>query len=220
MDQSPEHPLHFMSLPLLAEYCAWELTLYQHGEAHSDQHCVELFRRVTRLRNPGAWQVARQCFTHIIYHWLRAHPWREVACQLNREEYYVAAAFARFWQTTTVEGQVVIRSLAVALRYLRVGLNCAVLDALRSAEKPATPSTAESEQVTKAPSQASSETEVLWEKIQHLLSDERELRLAYLLYYCGLMPRDIAQLYPQEFSDMQEIYQLRASMLERLQDIL
>ncbi|MBV9689639.1 MAG: hypothetical protein JO202_07995 [Ktedonobacteraceae bacterium] len=209
MDQPLEYPLHSMSLPLLGEYCAWELTLYQQGEAHNDQHCVELFRRVTTLRDPGAWQVVRYCFSGIISHWLRTHPYREAASQLNSEEYYVATAFARFWQTTTVEGQVVIPSLAVALHYLMMSLSCAVLDGLRSAEKLATHSVAEPEQA-----------EALWEKIQHLLSDERELRLAYLLYYCGLMPREIVQLYPQEFGDVQEIYQLRSRVLERLQDVL
>ncbi|MBV8822207.1 MAG: hypothetical protein JO123_05400 [Ktedonobacteraceae bacterium] len=217
MDQPREYPLHSMSLPLLAEYCAWELALYQHSEAYKDQHCVELFRRVTILRDAAAWQVARQCFTDIIYHWLRTHPDREALCQLNSEEYYVAAAYARFWQATTIERRLVIPSLAIGLHYLRISLNCAVLEALRSAAKPAI---SVLEQVTQSPSQTRSETEALWEKMQHLLSDEHDRRLAYLLYYCGLKPREIVQLYPQVFGDVQEIYRLRCRIVARLQDML
>jgi hypothetical protein len=48
-----------------------------------------------------------------------------------------------------------------------------------------------------------------------LLSDEREKRLAYLLYYCGLKPRDIARRWSQEFHDVQEIYRLNSNIVER-----
>ena len=55
-----------------------------------------------------------------------------------------------------------------------------------------------------------------WESIQSLLSDERERRLAYLLYHCGLKPRDIVRRCSQEFPDVQEIYRLNANIVERL----
>ena len=56
----------------------------------------------------------------------------------------------------------------------------------------------------------------VWEVLQTMLSDEREKRLAYLLFHCGLKPREIVRFCPQEFSDIQEIYRMRRSIMERL----
>ena len=56
----------------------------------------------------------------------------------------------------------------------------------------------------------------LWEVLQTMLPGLREQRLASLLYHCGLKPREIVRFCPQEWSDVQEIYHLRHSILERL----
>jgi len=56
----------------------------------------------------------------------------------------------------------------------------------------------------------------VWEILQTLLPNSREQRLAYLLYHCGLKPREIVQFCPQEWSDVQEIYRLRHNILDRL----
>jgi TIR domain len=56
----------------------------------------------------------------------------------------------------------------------------------------------------------------LWNVIAAMLPDEREQRLAYLLYDCGLKPREITRLLPEEFKKIQEVYQLRRTILERL----
>ena len=48
-----------------------------------------------------------------------------------------------------------------------------------------------------------------------MLPNKRERRLAYLLYHCGLKPREIVRFCPQEWSDVREIYRLRRNILER-----
>ena len=55
-----------------------------------------------------------------------------------------------------------------------------------------------------------------WESLQLLLTNPREQRVAYLLFHCGLKPREIIRFCPQEFSDIQEIYRLRRNIMERL----
>jgi hypothetical protein len=52
--------------------------------------------------------------------------------------------------------------------------------------------------------------------LRSTLSDQRQLRLAYLFFHCGLGPREIVRFCPQEFHDIQEIYRLRRRMMERL----
>lgn len=59
----------------------------------------------------------------------------------------------------------------------------------------------------------------VWQMLHTLLPDTREQRLAYLLYNCGLRPREIVQLCPQEWSDVQEIYRLRCSIIEHMQPL-
>jgi hypothetical protein len=56
----------------------------------------------------------------------------------------------------------------------------------------------------------------LWEVIRNLLLSEREQHLAYLFIHCGLGPREIVRLYPQEFSEVGEIYRLRRNIFERV----
>ena len=56
----------------------------------------------------------------------------------------------------------------------------------------------------------------VWEILQMILSNPREQRLAYLLFHCGLKPREIIHYCPQEWSNVQEIYRLRRNILERV----
>jgi DNA-directed RNA polymerase specialized sigma subunit len=60
------------------------------------------------------------------------------------------------------------------------------------------------------------EGQELWEVIGRLLPNEREQRLAHLLFHCGLKAREIVRHCPGEFSDVREVYQLRRTLLERL----
>ena len=55
-----------------------------------------------------------------------------------------------------------------------------------------------------------------WEILHMILSNPREQRVAYLLFHCGLKPREIVRFCPQEWSDVQEIYRLRRTIVVRL----
>lgn len=55
-----------------------------------------------------------------------------------------------------------------------------------------------------------------WGVLKTILPNVREQRLAYLLFNCGLKPREIVRCCPQEFSDASEIYRLRRTIMERL----
>ena len=56
----------------------------------------------------------------------------------------------------------------------------------------------------------------VWEVLQTMLQNGRERRLAYLLYHCGLKPREIVHFCLHEWSDVQEIYRLRRNIIERV----
>ncbi len=206
-----------LSLTALAALCLGELRAYRRGEAFTEKYGLELLRRAIVQGEPEAWTWVERCFRELVQGWLRRHPKREVACRLESEENYIAQAFERFWQATTLTQRVEFRTLAAALQYLRASLNGAILDTLRSYSRlrevslpePGEPGEPNSEDYTNS-------TEV-WDILQTMLPNKHEQRLAYLLFYCGLKPREIMRFLPQEWSDVQDIYRLRRTILERLQ---
>ena len=55
----------------------------------------------------------------------------------------------------------------------------------------------------------STEIGKIWESLQLILTNPCEQRVAYLLFHCGLKPREIIHFCPQEWSDVQEISLLK-----------
>jgi len=102
------------------------------------------------------------------------------------------------------------------LSYLRAILNGLITDTLRShlrsREVPLPEPGLSDEPAAEDPLDSQS----LWESIQPLLLNERERRIFYLLYCCGLKPREIVTRCSQEFADVKEIYRLISNIIERL----
>jgi hypothetical protein len=205
-----------ISLPVLAALCVRELNTYRRGEPCIDTYGIELLRRATVQGDQEAWAWVQHCFGGVVLNWLHRHPKRAHVCRLESEEHYVAQAFERFSQVIASNQRVEFSTLAAALHYLRASLNGAILDMLRadaqmresSRPVPTEPGERHMEDVT-----SSSE---VWEMLKMLLSNPREVRLAYLLFHCGLSPREIVRGLPQEWSDVQEITCLRRTIMERL----
>ena len=205
-----------MSLPELAAQCLRELDNYRRCEPCTDTYGLELLRRATFQDNQEAWAWVQCCFGGMVRAWLRRHPKREVACQLESEENYVAQTFERFWQATAFNQQVQFSTLAAALQYLRASLNGAILDMLRAYVRPGEISLPESGEPGEPLVEDSTDNSEVWESLRMILSNPREQRLAYLLFHCGLKPREIIRFCPLEWSDVQEIYRLRRNIMERV----
>jgi len=216
LESAANNAIAYMSIPTLMEHCLRELNRYQHGEPSNDQYGLELFYRAQRQRDPLAWEVIQQCFSGTMLRWMYSHPKRKFACRIDSEENYVAQAFTRFWQATTVNQEIEFKTLAAALRYLHMSLHGAIMDTLRAYSRPRETPLSEYDEASEPLAGEGNDGRELWEAIRSLLSHEREQRVAYLLFHCGLKPREIVQFCPQEFSDVQEIYRLRRSIFERL----
>jgi hypothetical protein len=209
-------PYREMSVPVLAAHCLREIDKYCRGERCTDAYGVELLRRATIQGDQEAWVWVQHCFGGIVRVWLRSHPKREAACRLESEENYVAQAFERFWQATASNQRVEFNRLAAALQYLRASLHGAILDTLRAYSRPREVSLPEPGEPGEPPGEDSTNSSEAWNILKMMLSNQREQRLAYLLYHCGLKPREIVRFCPQEWTDVQEIYRLRRNILERL----
>jgi hypothetical protein len=205
-----------LSLPLLAAQCLRELDNYRRGEPCTEAYGLELLRRATIQDNQEAWAWVQHCFGENVRSWLRHHPKREVAYRLESEENYVAQAFERFWQATALNQRVEFSTLAAALQYLRTSLNGAILDTLRAYARPREVSLPEPGEPGEPLVEDNIDISEIWDVLHVILSNPREQRLAYLLFHCGLKPREIVRFCPQEWCDVQEIYRLRCTIMVRL----
>jgi hypothetical protein len=204
-----------MSVSALAAHCLRELSNSRQGEPCTETHAVELFRRATVQGNQEARLWVQHCFREVVRDWLSSHPNREAACRLESEEYYVAQAFERFWQATVSPQRLEFSRLAAALQYLRACLHGAILDWLRASARLREASLTELGESGKSQVEDRVDSNEAWGVLKTMLSNPREQRLAYLLFHCGLKPREIIHFYPQEFSDVREISRLRHTIMER-----
>ena len=201
---------------MLAAQCLREIDTFHRGEPCTDTSSVELVRCATLQKDQEARAWVHHCFGGVVRSWLRGHPSREAACRLESEEHYVALAFERFWQVTTLSQQVELGTLDEVLRYLRASLHGAIVDRLRAYARPREIPFPESGAREEPHAQDTSDSIGLWEIVQTLLPNLREQRVASLLFHAGLKPREIVSFCSQEFPDIQEIYHLRRTILERL----
>ena len=213
-----DEALHQISLKKLADLSTHELQRRRWDEPGGDRYCVELFRRALVEQTDEAWLALQQCFTETVRSWLWSHPSHDVALLRDSEENYIAQTFSRFWYAVR-DQQLEFTTLPAALRYLRATLNGLLMDTLRShlrgrAREVPLPEPGCPEEPATA---GAIDGQSIWDDIQGFLPDERERRVAYLLYHCGLKPRDIIVRCPREFKDVQEIYHLNHNVVKRLQ---
>jgi hypothetical protein len=169
----------------------------------------ELLRRVSIYGDLEAWTAFQQSLEETVLTWFHEHPGREAACRLHSDLHFVAQAFERLRQAA-VQKQITCETLAGVLVYLRASLNGAILETLRVSARPGAVSSPWPD------GEDCPDKSEVWDRLQALLSNERERRLAYLLYHCGLEPAEIVRGLPQEWSDIQEVARLRRIILERL----
>lgn len=201
----------------LAERRGGESLVDRLNESRQDQESLELFQRALSQSDDEAWSLLIERFQGLVMAWVRNHSRHELAYHYYSPEYYVALAFERFWQATARNRSLTFTSLESALSYLKASLNGAILDTLRSYARPEVPLP---EPGYLYPVELIAEDSVseydLWDVIKNLIPTPREQRVAYLLFHCGLKPREIVQFCSDEFPDVREIHRLRRNVVERL----
>ncbi len=212
MEELPKN----MRLSALADRCMSEINNFRRGEASSDQYCLEIFRRAMLEHDDEAWDLLVGRFQEFLLAAFRRHPRCEAATRLDSPENYVARAFARFWIAAVHNQQLMFTSLGAALRYLRVCLDSTILDMLRANVRAREVPFPEPGFAMEPAEEDQDEGGELWEVIRTMLPNERERRLAFLLYQCNLKPREIVRLRPQEFPDVNEIHRMKRNIVDRL----
>ena len=206
-----------MKLTILADLCIDEIKQRRCHETADGHYCVELLRRATLEQVDQAWSLLQQCFSETIRVWIRSHPSRDVALLYDSEENLIAQTFSRFWCAVHKQ-HVEFTKLSAALCYLRATLNGILLDTARShfcmqLRQVSLPELGCSAEPT---AEEPLDGQNIWKSIEPLLVDERERRIAYLLYFCGLKPREIVLRCAKEFDDVKEIYRLNRNIVQWL----
>lgn len=212
-----EDPPDQMSLVALEDRCQREILNFRNGKPFDDRYCLEIFDRATVKGDEEAWALLVRSFRRMVLAWLRSHPRRENALRYEPEEdYYVDYTFTRFWQSTHSQA-LKFDLLAAALKYLKLTLHAAITDTLRSHARPVVPLPEPGSGFPEEPAAAEEDDgRDVWEVIDSLLPTQREKRVAYLMYHCGLKPREVMERCPGLFSDVHDIYHTQRNVLDRL----
>jgi len=211
-----------------------DLSTHRHGVAFADWSAHEVKQNRTRERtqeltdlevlqhalcqqNDEAWSQLCARFQSMVLSWAQNHPQRDLASRYHAPDFSVALAFERFRQATTRHPSLVFSELATVLSYLKASLNGAILDTLRYYTRPEEPlpEAGQLHPAQRATEDLTSDGD-LWKAMKQLLSSSREQRVAYLLFHCGLKPREIVQYCPEEFPQIEEVYRFRRTIVDRL----
>jgi hypothetical protein len=179
----------------------------------NEAYILALLQRATRQDDHKSRAEFVQHFGETMRGWLQLHPLWKTACSYGSEEHYLSLTFERLRQSA-IRQLMACKTLTEAYTILRVSLNTVLLVTLRAHQRAA----AVPEPVKGLLSMETSQE--FWEGLRRLLPDDCEQQLVYLLYHCGLRPTEIVALYPQEWSDVQEIIHRRAIILMTLQSAL
>lgn len=197
----------------LAARCEGEIRTFRLGRPSSEKYSLELLRRATMQGDKEAWECVIQCFRELVSGWLQLHPKRRVVCELKKEEYYIAKTFERFWTTTVLKQYVEFNSLANALQILQVCLNGVLLDSQRRQLRSKAIPVLDSVQTGDLRHEDNIESNDVWDTFKKTIPNDKEQRLAFLFFHCGLNPRQVRGLYQQEYGDLETLNHLRTSLI-------
>jgi hypothetical protein len=185
------------------------------GDETFEVYSLELLRRAIAHSDQEAWAAFQQCLEKTVLTWLHKHPSREVACRRLCEKDLVVQTFEQYRQAAD-QAQMAFETLDEVLVYLRASLHGAILDILRTLSRPGAVLRPVPDLTGEPHVEDQIDSNEIWEFLQTLLPSAREQRLVYLLYFCGLGPKEIVHCCSQEWSDVQEIYRVRRTIVERL----
>ncbi len=197
------------------ELCINELQSMRSWTSGNYRYTQEIMRRAIVEQTDEACSILEQCFNETVRNWIDNHPSSELALQRDTEENYIAQTFSRFWYASRSQ-KVEFTTLTAVLSYLHVTVSGVIIDTLRFLVHAYEVPFPESAMTNELTVDESIEIEDLWEGLQKPLYDERERRIFYLLYACGLKPREIVTRWPQEFPDVKEIYRLHKNIVDQL----
>jgi hypothetical protein len=216
-------PPHALSLDEIACRCREQTARYLAGKPHDEAYALELFRRALTGQDQAAWQALYAQYAGLVAGWVVRHA--QFQASGEDVEFFVNAAFARFWQTASrQEIGLTCDSLGPILKYLKLCVHSAIQDERRGQPPWADDPGREDLLVTLADRSLGPETqamvrisaEALRRDILSRLQGEEERTVALLSWAYDLPPRQILAQRPDLFGTIEHIYRVKRNLVDRL----
>jgi DNA-directed RNA polymerase specialized sigma24 family protein len=211
-------------LPLadIVRRCAHENEKFSARQQYDPSYCYELFRRAIDKRDQRAWELAYEEYRTQVASWVRKHKWF-AQCREDAQ-HFIDRAFARMWVYLTPERFEKYQSLGSLLKLLKLCVNSAIVDHLRRAAHSAVLADIEDPHIVVRDPAPGTETQALerirqerlWEELKARLRNDKERTVIEATFSQNLKPRQIIQLHPGTFRDVDEVYRIKENVLARL----
>jgi len=217
-----EENLTDLSLSILLYRCSEESEHFFQKRSHDPRYCFELFRRAILEQNQLSWELIYRQYRPLVSGWIERHS----SFQSTGEEkdYFVNRAFEKMWQVMTPEKFGQFPDLKSVLRYLQMCVHSVIMDHIRKKEEtvlwddvpPSILDKADQTENVERRIMISDRQQALWQSLNHRLKNEKEQKVIYGMFVLALKPGELLKEFKGVFKNANEIYQIKANVIERL----
>jgi hypothetical protein len=187
-----------------------------------ERFCFELFQRAIVERDQRCWEEIVAQYTRLVYRWLLADMPSQLIGDVPIDE-LVFRAFAKFWQFYQPEKLAQARGLPSVLDYLKTCTKTCVLEEKRRQKDRRGIEFVTLETIPESQTPDVADTVVaqdfhqqLWTAIEGVCHNQTEIILMRESVQQGLTPSAICARHPTHFSTVDEVYQIKRNLLNRL----
>ena len=209
-----------LSLPALVRRCATESDHFYHNRSYDARFAHELFRRALVERDEIAWEHIYIHYSPLVESWVR----RSGAFVGSGEssEFFVGAAFTKFWRAVSPERFATFATLAALLSYLQLCTSSVVIDSVR-AQSWAEMVADDSLPADQAPHGSADDEAIdrvsraeFWRYIDTQLHCDAERAVVLGSFVLGMKPSEICDQRPDLFASVGDVYNVKRNVLSRL----
>jgi hypothetical protein len=208
-----------MDLAALARRCLAESERFYRGQPHDTRFSYELFRRALVEGSDVAWEHIYLHYSPLVESWVRRSG--AFASSGESDEYFVAAAFTRFWRALSDRFEQ-FATLASLLHYLQLCAGSVVIDSVRAQSwaemlpEEAIPPGQSSHISPDEEAMKRVYSEEFWSYINTQLNSEAERVVVFRSFVLGMKPGDIYHNHQDLFQSISDVYNVKRNVLGRL----
>jgi hypothetical protein len=208
-----------MDLAALARRSVIESERFYHGQPYDTRFAYELFRRALVERSEVAWEHIYTRYSPQVESWVRRSG--AFASSGESSEYFVAAAFAKFWRAVAERFEQ-FPTLASLLSYLQLCASSVVIDSVRAQSwaemlpEEAIPFGQPTQTSPDEEAMRRVNCEEFWSYVDTQLNNEAERVVVFRSFVLGMKPGDIYNDYQHLFQSIGEVYNVKRNVLGRL----
>jgi hypothetical protein len=209
-----------LSLPALVRRCATESDHFYHNRPYDASFAHELFRRALVERDEIAWMHIYTHYSPLVESWVRRSG-AFAGCG-ESSEFFVGAAFTKFWRAVSPERFADFPTLPSLLHYLQLCAGSVVIDSVRAQswqEMLPEEALAGSQGSQAAPDEEALERvsrAEFWRYVTSHLHSEAERVVVVGSFVLAMKPGEIYDHRPDLFVDVNEVYNIKRNVLSRL----